>query len=102
MVAFHLAIVQGHLAGFVRDIVRTVIEGAIRQLWAMRTAFARIRWYRVLAGLAHGRLAGRDSILVADASDTVVLFPFVTEFPRDALMNAVLRFLFDLCPGDRI
>lgn len=98
MVAFHLAIVWGHLAG----LVRAVIEGAIRQLWAVRAAFARIRWYRVLAGLAHGRLAGCDSVLVADTSDTVVLFPFLTEFPRDALVNAVLRFLFNLCPRDRI
>jgi len=98
VVAFHLAVIQGHLTG----LIRAVIKRAVCWWWAMRAAFARIRWYRVLAGLAHGRLAGRDSVLVADASDTVVLFPFLTEFPRDALVNAVLRFLFSLRPGDRI
>lgn len=95
MVAFHLAVV--YFARLVR-----AIKGPVRQRWTVRAAFAWIGWYRVLAGLAHGRLAGRDSVLVADASDTVVLFPLLTKFPRDALVNAVLRFLFSLHPGNRI
>lgn len=98
MVAFHLAVVQGHLAG----LVRTMIKGAVRRRWTVRAAFARIGRYRVLTGLAHGRLAGRDSVLVADASHTVVLFPFLAEFPRDTLVNTVLWFLFSFRPGDRI
>lgn len=98
VIAFHLAVVQRHLA----RLVRAVFKGAVCRRWAMRATFARIGRYRVLAGLAHGRLAGRDPVLVADASDTVVLFPLLTEFPRDALVNAVLRFLFNLRPGDRI
>lgn len=79
-----------------------MIKGAVRRRWTVRAAFARIGWYRVLTGLAHGRLAGRDSVLVADASHTVVLFPFLAEFPRDTLVNTVLWFLFSFRPGDRI
>ena len=96
MITFHLAVIQGHLTRLVR------IKGAVRRRWAVRATFAGIRWYRVLAGLAHGRLAGRDSIFVADASNTVVLFPLFTKFPRDAFVNAVLRFLFGFRPGNRI
>lgn len=96
--AFHLAVIQGRLA----ELVRVVIKGTVDRRWAMRAAFTRIGWYRILTRLAHGCLAGRESILVADASDTVVLLPLLTEFPRDALVNTVLRFLFSLRPRDRI
>jgi len=100
VVALHLAIVQGRPA---RRLAGTAAECQVRQRWAMRTTLARIGRYRVLAGLAHGRLAGRRSVLVADASDAVALFPLLAEFPRDALVNAVLRLLLgELRPGDQI
>lgn len=68
----------------------------------MRTTLAGIGRYRVLAGLAHGSLTGRDSVLVADASDAVALLPLLAESSRDTLVNTVLRLLLGLHPGDRI
>lgn len=97
MVTLHFAIVEG-----LAELVRDVIKGAVPRERTMGTAFAGVGRYRVVAGLAHSHLAGCDSVLVADASDAVALFPLFAEFPRDALVNAVLRFLLGLHPGDRI
>lgn len=100
VVTLHLAIVQR----FARLAVRMMIEaGATVRRWrTVRTTFAGIGRYRVLARLAHGSLAGRGSVLVADASDAVVLLPLLAESPRDALVNTILRLLLGLHPGDRI
>lgn len=99
MVTFHPAVVQGRLAG----LVEAVEDGRVRRRRrAMGTALAGIGRYRVLAGLAHGSLAGRGAVLVAGAGDAVALLPLLAEFPRDALVQAVLRFLLRLRPGDRI
>lgn len=101
VVALHLAIIQRR---FARLAVRIMIESgaAVRRRRTVRTALARIRRYRILAGLAHGSLTGRGSVLVADASDAVVLLPLLAESPRHALVNTVLRLLLGLHPGDRI
>lgn len=100
VVTLHLAIVQR----FARLAVRMMIEAGatVRRWWTVRTTFAGIGRYRVLARLAHGSLAGRGSVLVADASDAVVLLPLLAESPRDALVNTVLRLLLGFRPGDRI
>lgn len=99
MEALHLAIIQGRFAR-----LAVGIEGgaAVGRRWTVRAAFARIGRYRVFAGLAHGGLTGRGSVLVADASDAVVLLPLLAESPRHALVNTVLRFLLGFHPGDRI
>lgn len=100
VVALHLAIVQRRFARFA---IRMMIEiGIIRRWWTMRTTLAGIGRYRVLAGLAHGSLTGRGSVLVADASDAVALLPLLAESPRDTLVNTVLRLLLGFHPGDRI
>lgn len=101
MVALHLAVVRGCLARFVGTsaLERRAVGGRRR---AMGTALARIGRYRVLAGLAHGRLAGRGTVLVADARDAVALLPLLADFPRDALVNAVLRPLLGFRPRDQI
>lgn len=101
VIALHLAIVQRR---FARLAIRMMIEigATVRRWWTVRTTLAGIGRYRVLAGLAHGSLTGRGSILVAHASDAVALLPFLAEFSRDALVNTVLRLLLGLHPGDRI
>lgn len=98
VITFHLTIVQGRLAG----LVETIEDRRVGWQRTMGTTFARIGWYRVLAGLAHSRVAGRGAVLVAGAGDAVALLPFLAEFPRDALVQTVLRLLLGLCPEDRI
>lgn len=98
VVTLHLAAVQGRLAG----LVEAVEDGRVRRRRAMGTALAWVGRYSVLAGLAHGRLAGRGAVVVAGASDAVALLPLLAEFPRDTLVQAVLRFLLRLRPGDRV
>lgn len=97
VIALHLAVIQGGLAGVIKT-----IEGSVRRRWAVGTALAGIGWYCVLAGLAHGRLAGRSAVFVADASYAVALLPLLAEFPRDTLVNTVLRLLLEFRPGDQI
>lgn len=95
---FHLAVVQGPAS-----VAGTLIEGAVVcRWWTVRTALARIRRYRVFAGFAHGHLAGRDPVLVADASAAVILLPFFAKFPRDAFVNTVLRLLLGFRPRNRV